>query len=268
MNTVDRAKHALWKKSGLPHDPKGPKGYVEDARLNLLSGVTPEMIKADYCEGAGKEWLTKIRAIHSSAALAANTFGRWKTDPAKLKILGLSGFQPPKLEAQCRTGLGGTPPNLDVLLQSSDIIIGVESKLLEPLTPTPTKAHFSPSYSRDRLPLCEESWWNLLEQMRHGPRPHLDVAQLVKHYLGLRKQFPSGQKVFLVYLFWKPLNAANIAEYSQHAEEIEKFRNVVSEIGAVQFIPMDYLQLWDSWSGDADLAEHANLLKQRYCVEI
>ncbi len=263
MNIADRAKHALWKKSGLPHDPKG---YVKDARLNLVSGVTSEMIKADYSEGSGQEWLTKIRAIHSSAALAANTFGRWKTDPAKLKILGLSGFQPPKLEAQCRTGLGGTPPNLDVLLQSSDIVIGIESKLLEPLTPT--KPHFSPSYSRDTLPLCEESWWNLLEQVRHWPPAHLDAAQLVKHYLGLRKQFPTGQKVFLVYFFWKPLNAANFAEYSQHAEDIEKFRIAVSESSAVQFIPMDYLQLWDSWSGDADLAEHANLLRQRYCVEI
>jgi hypothetical protein len=266
MNIVDRAKHALWKKSGLPHDPKGPKGYVEDARLNLVSGVTPEMIKPDYCRGSGQEWLTKIRAIHSSAALAANTFGRWKTDPAKLKILGLSGFQPPILEAQCPTGLGGTPPNLDVLLQSSDTVIGIESKLLEPLTPT--KPYFSPSYSRNRLPLCEEPWWNLLERVRHWPPAHLDAAQLVKHYLGLRKRFHTGQRVFLVYLFWKPLNAADFAEYSQHAEDIEKFRNQVSEGGAVQFISMDYLQLWDSWSGDADLAEHAKLLKQRYCVEL
>jgi hypothetical protein len=263
MNTVDRAKHALWKKSGLPHDAKG---YVEDARLNLVSGMTPEMIKTDYCGGSGKEWLAKIRAINSSAALAANSFGRWKTDPAKLKLLGMSGFQSPKLEAQCRTGLGGTPPNLDVPLQSSDIVIGIESKLLEPLTLT--KPHFSPSYSRARLPLCEEPWWNLLEQVRHWPPAHLDAAQLVKHYLGLRKQFPTGQKVFLLYLFWKPLNAANIAEYSRHAEDMDKFRSAISENGAVQFIPMDYLQLWESWSGDADLAEHANLLKQRYRVEI
>jgi len=263
MNTVNRAKHALWKKSGLRHDPKG---YVEDPRLNLVSGVTPEMIKTDYCDGSGQEWLAKIRAIHSSAALAANTFGRWKTDPAKLKLLGLSGFQSPKLEAQCRTGLGGTPPNLDVLLQSSDVVIGIESKLLEPLKPT--KPYFSPSYSRDRLPLCEEPWWNLLDQVRHWPPAHLDAAQLVKHYLGLRKQFPTSRKVFLLYLFWKPLNSANIAEYSRHAEDMEKFRNAISESDAVEFMPMDYLQLWESWSGDANLAEHANILKQRYCVEI
>ena len=263
MNTVDQAKDALWKKSGLVHNPKG---YVEDARLNLVPGVTLEMIKTDYCDGSGQEWLMKIRAIHSSAALAANAFGRWKTDPAKLKLLGFSGFCSPKLEAQCRTGLGGTPPNLDVLLQSSDVVIGIESKLLEPLTPT--KPHFSPSYSRARLPLCEEPWWNLLEQLRHWPPAHFDAAQLVKHYLGLRKQFPIGRKVFLVYLFWKPLNAANIVEYSRHAEDIERFRSAISESGNIQFIAMDYLQLWELWSGDSELAEHANLLTQRYSVEI
>lgn len=263
MNTVDRAKKALWKKFGLPHDSKG---YVEDISLNLVSGVTPEMIRTDYCEGSGQEWLVKIRAIHSSAALAANAFGRWKTNPAKLKLLGFSGFSSLKLEAQCRTGLGGTPPNLDVFLQSSDVVIGIESKLLEPLTPT--KPHFSPSYSRARLPLCEEPWWNLLEQLRRWPPAHFDAAQLVKHYLGLRKQFPAEQKVFLLYLFWKPLNAANIAEYSRHAEDIEKFQKAISESGNIQFIAMDYLQLWESWSGDSELAKHANLLKQRYGVEI
>ncbi|OPY86312.1 MAG: hypothetical protein A4E72_01701 [Syntrophus sp. PtaU1.Bin208] len=131
MNTVSRAKDALWKKSGLAHNPKG---YVEDPRLNLISGVTPEMIKTDYRGGSGQEWMAKIRAIHSSAALTANVFGRWKIAPDKLKLLGFSGFCSLKLEAKCRTGLGGTPPNLDVLLQSSNVIIGIESKLLEPLT--------------------------------------------------------------------------------------------------------------------------------------
>ena len=263
MNTVDRAKDALWKKSGLAHNPKG---YVEDPRLNLVSGVTTEMIKTDYCSGSGQEWMAKIRAIHSSAALAANAFGRWKNDPDKLNLLGFSGFCSLKLEAKCRTGLGGTPPNLDVLLQSPNVIIGIESKLLEPLTLT--KPHFSLSYSRARLPRCEEPWWNLLEQLRHWPPSHFDAAQLVKHYLGLRKQFPFGKKVVLLYLFWKPLNAANIAEYLRHAEEIEQFRNAISEGGNVQFIAMDYLQLWESWSEDSELSKHANLLKQRYSVEI
>ena len=70
MYTVDRAKEALWRKSGLPHDADG---YVANPERNLVSDVTPDMIKTDSDKGSGQEWRFKIRAIHSSAALAANT---------------------------------------------------------------------------------------------------------------------------------------------------------------------------------------------------
>jgi hypothetical protein len=268
MNTCDRAKRALWYKSGLPHDSKG---YVKDVQQNLVSGVRLEKVEIDYSQGSGQELASKMRAIHSSSALVANTFGRWKDDSAKLRFLGYSSFQAPMLEAQCRTGLGGTPPNLDVLLKSSSVVIGIESKLLEPLGSL-KKPSFSESYSRDKLPQCEEPWWDLLEEVRHWEPSRFDAAQLIKHYLGLRKQFPSGHKVYLVYLFWKPLNAESIPEYSQHAEDMERFRNKTLDNGneGVQFIATDYLELWESWSKDpdSDLANHAKLLKQRYCMEI
>ncbi len=94
------------------------------------------------------------------------------------------------------------------------------------------------------------------------------MAQLIKHYLGLRKQYRDGRQVYLLYLFWKPLNAASIPEYSRHAQDLQRFGNAVAEGRSVQFIAMDYLQLWESWSQDVDLAQHANLLMKRYCVEI
>jgi hypothetical protein len=263
MKTLDRAKLALWKKAGLPHDGRG---YLSDPQMNLVNGLTADMIRADYEEGNGKEWLVKFRAIHSSAALAANTFGRWKSDPMRLKFAGMSGFGPPKLEAKCPTGLPGAPPNLDVLLQTKDTVIGVESKLLEPLTAMVPE--FPSSYSLDRLPHCDSVWWSLLEQTRIGKSSHFDVAQLIKHYLGLRKQYPGVKNVVLIYLFWLPLNACKFLEYSRHAEDLKKFQIAVQGSEAVQFIPLDYLQLWDTWERDLKMAEHAKLLKQRYCVEI
>jgi hypothetical protein len=263
MSIIDRAKQALWNKSGLPHDRRG---YVKDPQANLVAGVTPEMIKGDYDHGSGQEWLFKMRAIHSSAALAANTFGRWKSEPSRLTFADSAGFAPPTLEAQCPSGLRGTPPNLDVLLESADTVIGIESKLLEPLTPTAPK--FTASYSRDRLPLCEDAWWFLLELVRQWPASHLDAAQLIKHYLGLRNQFPNGKKVLLVYLFWKPLNATQFAEYAQHAEDLDKFQSAVKTAESVRFMSLDYQQLWDAWGKDKNMAEHARNLKNRYCVEI
>lgn len=263
MKLVDRAKQALWNKSGLPHDRRG---YVTNVERNLVSGVTSEMIEKDYLKGSGHEWERKFLAIHSSSALVANTFGRWKTEPSRLTFADCTGFDKLELEAQCPTGLGGTPPNLDILLKSTDTVIGIESKLLEPLTPTQPK--FSNSYSRDRLPLCEDAWWSLLERVRQSPASHLDAAQLIKHYLGLRNKFPSLTNVLLVYVFWKPLNADKFDEYSRHAEDLEKFQRALHHSETVRFMSLDYLHLWDTWENDRNMAQHAKLLKDRYCVEI
>jgi hypothetical protein len=263
MNLVDRAKVALWKKSGLEHDSKG---YVLNPGANMLAGLELDMVEADYSGGSGQEWLWKIRAVHSSAALAANTFGRWKGDPARVKILGLSNFLCLRLEAHCPTGLRGTPPNLDVLLKSSKAVVGIESKLLEPLTRK--KPRFSPSYSLDSLPLCERAWWSLLCEVRGWPPSHLDVAQLIKHYLGLRDEYRDGRQVYLLYLFWKPLNASSFPEYRRHEDEIKKVQDTLAEKSEVKFVAMDYPQLWDSWEQDPDLAEHACALKARYCTDI
>ena len=225
------------------------------------------MIKSDYCKGSGQEWLAKIRAIHSSAALAANTFGRWKNDPKKLKLLGLSGFQSPQLEAQCPTGLKGAPPNLDVLPQSEDVVIGIESKFLEPLKLI--KPKFSNSYLSKKIAyLWEKPWKDLFDQAHQWQPSHLDVAQLIKHYLGLRKQYQDGRQIFLLYIYWKPLNASNFSEYLEHEKAIKKVQVVLKTGSAVRFIAMHYLQLWQSWAEDTDLAEHVRLLQTRYCVEI
>ena len=263
MNTLKRAKEALWAKSGLGHDKDG---YVDCPDANLLDGVPPTLIKDDYDGGSGQEWLGKIRAIHSSSALVANSFGRWKLTPSSLTILGRSGFAAPKLEAKCPSGLGGTPPNLDALLTSNDTIIGIESKLLEPLTPKVPA--FSSSYKRDRLPLCEDGWWRLLEEVKTWPASHLDAAQLIKHYLGLRNQFPKGKTVILLYLFWKPLNADSFDEYKKHADHLAVFKRRVKDSPAVQFESMDYLSLWESWETYPKLANHAKLMKDRYAVAI
>ncbi len=265
MTIVDRAKKALWEKSGLKYKPK-EKGYLANPEMNLLTCIKPDLIKEDYLKGGGHEWKEKFRAIHSSAALTANTFGRWKIDPSRLTFCGYTGFDKPELEAKCPTGLGGTPPHLDVLLTSTDTVIGIESKLLEPLTMT--KPKFSDSYSKERLPLCEDAWWKLLERVRQWPSSHLDAAQLIKHYLGLRHRYRNVNNVLLVYLYWKPLNADAFEEYKRHAQDLKEFQLAIKHSSKVQFKAMDYLELWNEWEKDGNMAEHAKLLKNRYCVEI
>jgi hypothetical protein len=103
------------------------QGYVLEVKDNLVEGVDADLIKRDYENGSGQEWDRKIRAVHSSAALAANTFGFFKDKRDVLEHMGARGFSCPRLEAKCPSGLRGTPPNLDVLLESNQDVIGVES---------------------------------------------------------------------------------------------------------------------------------------------
>jgi hypothetical protein len=266
MKTTDRAKAALWARfrelTGIDHDVDG---YVSSPEKNLLPDVSVALVRKDFEEGSGQEWSKKIRAIHSSSALAANVFGRWKREPQKLRILGLAGFGPPTLEKKCPTGLQGTPPNLDVFLESATDIVGIESKLLEPLTKK--QPRFSTSYVLDKLPRCEKQWWALLESAKHWSPAHFDVGQIIKHYLGLRNQCPDGRRIHLIYLYWRPSNAASLPEYTEHYGEIQEVLRYLHG-SEVEFTPLDYIQLWDDWQKGPEMEQHATRLKERYCVEI
>jgi hypothetical protein len=111
--------------------------------------------------------------------------------------------------------LRGTPPNLDVYLTTEREALAVESKFLEYLTPK--VASYSNSYSREALPFCEQSWWKVLDDSKTAAARHLDVAQLVKHYLGLVSLLNNGERE------WRPMSATllrNIGEKKRCQEPI------------------------------------------------
>jgi hypothetical protein len=138
------------------------KGYVFRPEHNLIPGITMGQFKDDLCKGSGDELRKKFCAIHSSSALAVSTFARWKRNPHTLNLCGVHGFDRICFEKKCNTGLGGTPPNLDLLLEGENHIIGVESKFMEYLTPK--KPAFSASYERNRLAHAEENGGNFLKK--------------------------------------------------------------------------------------------------------
>jgi len=267
---VLRAKQALWDRyrklsANISVDAKG---YIENPEKNLLQPELMEFIRADYKKGGGKELEQKFRAVHSSAALVANHFARFKKEPHYLTIASQSGFDIPIFEKQLPTGLRGIPPNLDVFLENRDFYIAIESKLLETLSPK--KPHFSTSYSKDRLPHCEPQWLALIESASNAPEGYLDTAQLVKHYLGLvyhLKENKINKRPILLYLYWKPVNASEIEEYQKHDQEVKEFKDMVTG-SSVEFISMSYPELWEAWSKEPSLADHAKKLMERYFVRI
>jgi hypothetical protein len=272
IDTVQRAKQALWDSYHdlNPDIPVDAKGYLgaSDKNRNLLQFEWMELIRGDYEKGGGKELEWKFRAVHSSATLVANHFARFKREPHHLTIIAQSGLDCPSFEKPLPTGLRGIPPNLDLFVENRDCCIAIESKLLETLSLK--KPHFSPSYRKDRLPYCEPQWWKFIESAPNAVEGYLDTAQLVKHYLGLiyhLKKNKIDKKPILLYLYWNPTNALEIEEYQKHDQEVKEFKDMVTG-SSVEFISMSYPELWEVWSKEPSLADHAKKLMERYFVRI
>jgi hypothetical protein len=261
-----------WAESyGLKPDARG---YLTDVASNLLRPIDSKTRSA-FENGSGSELRdtptrpAKMKALHSSSALAVNVFDSWVSrDKSALQtalqldrdILSVS------FEAQFPTGLTGNPPNLDVTLELADgFVIGIESKFSEWLTPKPvSKEPFKSKYfpqgirlwEEKGLPVCQE----LAEQMNSGATRfrYLDAAQLLKHALGMATQL--GDKFSLYYMYLElPGKESNI-----HIEEVSQFASCLgAELG---FKAITYQQLLSSLQHEqgADL-DYLNYLRKRYC---
>ena len=262
-----KAKKAIWAAYRRNHScPVSKDGYVCCPEDNLISSVHMADFKDDMDSGSGNELKGKFRALHSSSALAVNVFAKWKNNPSDLFLCGKKGFQSLTFEKKCPTGLGGTPPNLDVFLDNDHLLIAVESKFLEYLTPK--KGFFSASYTRDNLPQSEEACWYLIDRIKEQPKQHLDAAQLIKHYIGLRNlPLARDKEIVLLYLFWEPENWKDFEVFHRHRGEISDFASYFDEL-SVKFIYQSYPELWDEWEQHYKNTSHVSELRERYYLTI
>ena len=267
LSTADRAKQAIRQRyDEISAEKLDGRGYAVRAELNLVPGVRLEDIQADFAQGSGNEMEGKFRAAHSSSALAANTFGPWRKNPQALSLLGKTGFESLQFEKHCPTGLGGIPPNLDLVIVGTDVVIGVESKFLEFLALKQPK--FKDSYKPANLPQLEPCWAELMDALKAGPKQYLDAAQLVRHYLGLRNQPEfKGKKIILLNLFWEPENWADFPEYRQHRAELAAFQEAVKD-SEVTFAWMTYPELWRYWEAQDLFPDHLREIRKRYFLSI
>ena len=242
-------------------------GYVNLPQGNLLPGVRMEQFEAELEQGDGNELGGSFCAVHSSAALAINTFAPFKSNPSDFVILGRTGLNDLSFEEKVSTGLKGNPPNLDVYLQFGNESIGLESKFTEYFSPK--QAEFSKSYNPQKLPWAEDVWWKIKEEAEKSDSRHLDVAQLVKHYFGLSRLIHNGetQSVSLMYVFWEPENAEDLEICQKHREELSDFREKTKG-SEVSFSWLPYPDLWREWSEIPALSTHAQNLIDRYSVTV
>src|ERR1051326_4807673 len=165
-----------------------------------------------------------------------------------------------RFEATCPTGLGGTPPHLDLLAQG-EVIVAVESKCTEWMEPR--VARFSHSYDRLRSSHGHSPWFALMQQLRLEPHRYrlVDAAQLVKHALGLLTCYRT-REVRLVYLYWEPSNATDWPDCHRHRAEADDLANRV-ESCSVRLVPISYRELWEKWTTLGPPA-HLSYLRARY----
>ena len=268
-----RAKSALWEafarqRPGILDE----KGYVPDFHDLLLPMVVPEDFTDDLRAGDGNELQTKFRAAHSSTGLAVNCFAPFRRRLNDLVLPGNLRFNTLQFERKCPTGLRGKSPNLDVLLEGPDGVIGIESKLAEFLSRH--KAKFSPAYAEGIGDARREQGY-FSEMIRLMERPDsytwLNAAQLIKHAFGLARTF-NGRSVTLLYLFWEPANPEVRPEYAAHRDEIREFAARMAGASPT-FKAMSYPELWQSWAYDDALMpewlhQHIENLQNRYLVQI
>jgi hypothetical protein len=252
-------------------------GYLDDWHDNLLEGVEPRVFEQDLRDGSGSELSdlpgrpAKFRAVFSSSALAVNTFAPFREDPARFSIDGLDCFSECRFEYACPNGLLGTNPHFDFFAASRTTALAVESKFLELLQPK--HAEFSQQYllpfegSDSVSPVAEAPWARVFRALCDDPQTyrHLDAAQLVKHYLGLRHSFPTRQRA-LVYVYWEPANAGDCLAYGNHRKEVADFAHRVRGCGT-KFLALSHADLWREWEQRASwqgAREHVARLRRRY----
>ena len=260
-------------------------GRTETPEQNLIASIASDSRRralADVDQGDGRELAPDTRrglrppfhSAHSSAALAVNAFGGWLKREHELRVAGLGGFSELRFERQLRIFRGGRAPNLDVVLQGSDRLVGIESKCTEYLGGN--RVEFSAAYERPNAfgGLAHPAWAAEFRALKSDGRSryrHLDAAQLLKHYLGLKTQADKiGKQPALVYLYWEPRNPEADPVYGDHRWEVGVFAGRVAG-GGCEFHGLSYGELWREWEGlDAGswLARHVADLRQRYDVEV
>ena len=205
-----------------------------------LEGVPYKHLIERFNLAAGNEIENgKIFSERSSSALCMNAFGWFIERPEllpKIPKLELLDWPPLSVEIECPLRFpwrGGKSPWLDVVVETAQYLIGIESKRFEPYSKS-TPAPMSDAYWRDVWGDNMDGYQIERDKFRENPKhyKHLSSRQLVAHSLGIKTQAKKkGKLPVLIYIHCdKPMEApvkVTSEAISVHQSEVEEFANSV-----------------------------------------
>lgn len=216
----------------------------------------------------------KFDSPESSAALVANAFGWFLNRPLVLPPLpGVPAGQVETvtLEAEMRyPWKGGRQPWLDVGIETSTTLIGVESHRYEPFRPGKAQG-FAELIDRPEWRETMGAYTRMRDDLVAGKVDFdaVDAVGLIKQAYGIhtraQKRALGG---VLVYLYAEPKSWASgkpvdPARVVQHQKEIAKFARMVAG-DAVVFVPVRWRDLLNQWAALPALKPHVAALREKF----
>ena len=241
----------------------------------FLPGVPIDYVLKRLGAAGGKEVESgKLASPESSAALAVNTFGWFIERPSMFPPfpgMPISAVDRVDVEYCARfPWSGGRHPWLDAVVETPEILIGVESKRFEPYR---DHKHVSLSDAYDR-PVWGDAmrpFEAMRDRLRSGDVQFemLDATQLVKHAFGLVTEAGKRKKRgSLVYLYSEPAlfrgKTILSSAFEKHRAEVTAFGDAVAG-AAVAFHSISYRDWLSSWSrASGALVAHREAVIQRF----
>jgi hypothetical protein len=234
---------------GLPH-------YTSKLNDNLFSPLLPET-RASFSKGDGKELGTgkipgKMQAIHSSSAIGVNVFQYWKVISKVNVIASACEFCNKNSNISIDIKFEDKYPIHDSLSFSPNIDVVIYNKPETKIKRFAVECKFSEAYGaykhgglKNKYIELNEIWKGLpnLRAFAKSISPqdnkykHLHPAQLVKHILGLKRQF-NKDGFRLLYLWYDVLGE----DGKRHQDEIDQFINITKK-DKIKFHALTYQEL-------------------------
>lgn len=285
-----QAKQQNWaKRNGLelfggtiPNE--GKKNYLNSITANIFNQQLSKETDKNFKEGDGNETkdsktrLAKMKALHSSSALPVNVFQYWQEKDVSsilsaCRLINRRSFNSDTLPNAVRfeqkfeicDNKKDFPkkPNLDVVIEYDHNVYAIESKFTEPYNGKPKGLR--KVYTSAQL---DQLWKGIpsLQKLANIISPdinkfeYLDVAQLIKHILGLKNKNLEGGFT-LLYLWYDVIGNDGL----EHRKEIEKFAEIVKKDN-IKFRHITYQEVIINLSKEFYVGneDYINYLTDRY----